>query len=183
MEAENNLSNCLVRNDEVFELIAAIEEKLIEKKETLINTDSLENISNNTEQIKRKLPKLVIKEFDGNVLNWQTFWDQFESTIYSKRNINNIHKFSYFKSFLCPSAYETISGLALTNQNHLEDVEFLKQRYENLQLLINTYKKQFVKLDKIEKSNTVSKLRTFFNKIKITIRNLITAFIFPKLYR
>ena len=86
---------------------------------------------------------------------------------------------------MCPSAYETISGLALTNQNHLEDVEFLKQRYENLQLLINTYKykEQFVKLDKIEESNAVSKLRTFFNKIKITIRNLITAFIFPKLYR
>ena len=178
MEAENNLSNCLVRNDEVFELIAAIEEK-----ETLINTDSLENSSNNTEQIKCKLPKLVIKEFDCNVLNWQTFWDQFESTIYSKINIKNIHKFSYFKSFLCPSAYETISGLALTNQNHLEDVEFLKQRYENLQLLINTYKKQFVKLDKIEKSNTVSKLRTFFNKTKITIRNLITDFICTKLYR
>ena len=74
-EAENDLSNCLVRNDEVFELIAAIEEKLIEKKETPINTDSLENISNDTEQIKYKLPKLVIKEFEGNVMSWQTFWD------------------------------------------------------------------------------------------------------------
>ena len=31
---------------------------------------------------------------------------------------------------------------------------------------------QFVKLDKIEKSNDVSKLRTFFSKIEITIRNL-----------
>ena len=48
-EAENNLSNCLMRNDEVFELIAAIDEKLIKKKETPINTDSLENISNDTE--------------------------------------------------------------------------------------------------------------------------------------
>ena len=74
-EAGNDLSNCLVRNDEVFELIAAIEEKLIEKKETPINTDSLENISNDTEQIKYKLPKLVIKEFEGNVMSWQTFWD------------------------------------------------------------------------------------------------------------
>ena len=62
-----------MRNDEVFELIAAIEEKLIEKKETPINTDSLENISNDTEQIKYKLPKL--KEFEGNVMSWQTFWD------------------------------------------------------------------------------------------------------------
>ena len=67
-EALNDLSNCLVRNDEVLELITAIEEKLIEKKETPINNDSLENISNGTEQIKCKLPKLVIKEFDGNVL-------------------------------------------------------------------------------------------------------------------
>ena len=171
-EAENDLSNCLVRNDEVFQLIAAIEEKLVEKKETPINSDSLENVSSNTEKIKCKLPKLVIKEFDGNVLNWQTFWDQFESTIHSKININNIDKFSYLKSFLCPSPYETISGLALTNQNHLEAVELLKQRYENSQVLINTYMEQFVKLDKIEKSNDVSKLRTFFNKIEITIRNL-----------
>ena len=45
-----------MRNDEVLELIAAIEEKLIEKKETPINKDSLENISNGTEQIKCKLP-------------------------------------------------------------------------------------------------------------------------------
>ena len=73
---------------------------------------------------------------------------------------------------MCPSAYETISGLALTNQNYLEAVELLKQRYGNPQLLINTYMEQFVKLEKIEKSNDVSKLRTFFNKIEITVRNL-----------
>lgn len=67
-EAENDLTNYLVRNDEVFGLIAAIEGKL-EKKETLINTDILENISNDTEQMKCKLLQLVLKKFDGNVLN------------------------------------------------------------------------------------------------------------------
>ena len=91
-------------------------------------------------------------------MNWQTSWNQFESTIHSKININNIDKFSYLKLFLCPSAYETIFGLALTNQNYLEVVELLKQRYGNTQLLINTYMEQFVKLDKIGKSNDVSKL-------------------------
>ena len=38
-KAENDLSNCLERNYELFELIVAIEEKSIEKKETPINTD------------------------------------------------------------------------------------------------------------------------------------------------
>ena len=73
---------------------------------------------------------------------------------------------------MCPSSYETLCGLALTNQNYLEAVELLRQRYGHPQLLINTYMEQFVKLDKIEKSNDVSKLRTFFNKMEITIRNL-----------
>ena len=98
-------------------------------------------------------------------MKWQTFLDQSESTFYSKINKNNIDKFSYLKSFLCPSAYESIFGLALTNQNYLEAVELLKQRYGKQQLLINNYVEQFVKLDKIEKSNDVSKFRTFFNKI------------------
>lgn len=60
-EAENDLTNYLVRNDEVFGLIVAIEGKL-EKKETLIER-------NDTEQMKCKLLQLVIKKFDGNVLN------------------------------------------------------------------------------------------------------------------
>ena len=45
--------------------------------------------------------KTSYKRIDGNVLNWQTFWDQFESTVHSKININNIDKYSYLKSFLC----------------------------------------------------------------------------------
>ena len=47
------------------------------------------------------------------------------------KNSYNIDKFSYLKSFLYPSPYETISGFALTNQNYLEALELLRQRYEN----------------------------------------------------
>ena len=45
-----------------------------------------------------KLPKLVIKKFDGSVLNWETFWEQFESMIHSKTN-SDIGKFNYLTSF------------------------------------------------------------------------------------
>ena len=129
-----------------------------------------------------KLPKLVIKEFDGSVLNWQTFWDQFESTIHSKTNISNIDRFSYLTLFLCKSAHDTISGLAPTNQNYLEAVQ-LKNRYRNPQLLINTYMEQFVQLDKIEKSYDIIRLRMFYNKVEITIRNLKSLNIEPSAYR
>ena len=85
-----------------------------------------------------KLPKLVIKEFDGNVLNWKTFWYKFESTIHSNKNISKIDKFSYLNLSLCKSAYDTISRLVQTSQNYLEAAQLLKNCQENPQLLINT---------------------------------------------
>ena len=183
-EAEIELSNTLVRNDRIFALVASMEEasdKNENNEVSLIsNTSSTSN--NNLNEVMCKLPKLVIKEFDGSVLNWQTFWDQFESTIHSKTNISNVDKFSYLTSFLCKSAYDTISGLAPTNQNYLEAVQLLKNRYGNPQLLINTYMEQFVQLEKIEKSNDVVRLRMFYNKVEITIRNIKSLNIEPSDY-
>ena len=99
-----------------------------------------------------KLPQLVINELDTSTLIWQTFWDQFESTIHFKTNISsNIDKFSFFTSFLYKFAYGTIPGLAPTNQNYPEAVQLSKNRYRNSQVLINMYKEQFIQLDKIEK--------------------------------
>ena len=49
-KVENGLTSCLVRNDEIFESIGTIEEKLIEKKETPIKADSLESISKDTDK-------------------------------------------------------------------------------------------------------------------------------------
>ena len=49
-EVENGLTSCLVRNSEMFESIGAIEDKLIEKKETPIKADSLESISKDTDK-------------------------------------------------------------------------------------------------------------------------------------
>ena len=80
------------------------------------------------------------------------------------------------------SAYDTISGLAPTNQNYLEAIQLLKNRYGNPQLFINTYMGQFVQLSKIKKSNDVIRLRTFYNKVEITIRNLKSLNIEPSVY-
>ena len=127
-DAETELSKTLTRNDRIFGLIASIEEtsNKYENNEVSLISNSSSTSNSNVDDVMCKLPKLVIKEFDGSVLNWQTFWDQFESTIHSTINISNIDKFSYLASFLCKSAHDTISGLAPTNQNYLEAVQLLK---------------------------------------------------------
>ena len=169
-DAETELSNTLVRNDRIFGLIASIEEtsNKNENNEVSLISNSSSTSNSDVDEAMCKLPKLVVKEFDGSVLNWQTFWNQFEYTIHSKTNISNIDKFGYLTSFLCKSAHDTISGLAPTNHNYLEAVQLLKNRYENPQLLINTYMKQFVQLGRIIKSNHIIRHRMFYYKVEIT---------------
>ena len=101
-DAEIEHSNTLVRKDRIFGLMASIEQasNKNENNEVSLISNSSSTSNNNVDKVMRKLPKLIIKEFDGNVLNWLMFWDQFESTIDSKTNISNIDKCSYLTSFL-----------------------------------------------------------------------------------
>ena len=52
---------------------------------------------------------------------------------------NEIDKFTYLKSLLSESAFETISGLTVTSDNYAEAINLLQNRYENHQVLINAY--------------------------------------------
>ena len=99
-------------------------------------------------------------------MNWTTFWDQFESSIHSKRGISDIDKFSYLRPFLAPVALETISGLTLSSQNYSEAIDLLKNRYGKAQRLISSYVVQVANLETVTKTNHVIRLRKFFTKVE-----------------
>ena len=47
-----------------------------------------------------KLPKLDLPKFEGNVLEWESFWDSFDSAIHSNNTLSEVQKFNYLKSLL-----------------------------------------------------------------------------------
>ena len=55
-------------------------------------------------QVKVKLPKLELKPFHGDIIDWKPFWDKFNASIHSNNLISKIEKFSYLKTFLNESA-------------------------------------------------------------------------------
>ena len=42
-----------------------------------------------------RLPKIEVTTFDGNVLGWNLFWEQFEEHVHSKIHISDAEKFPY----------------------------------------------------------------------------------------
>ena len=91
----------------------------------------------NQNDVKVRLPNFTINNLNGDVANWPSFWDHYDSAIHQKQIISGIDKFTYLKSYLFDSAYTVISALTLTSENYKKAIDLLRQRYANPQVLVH----------------------------------------------
>ena len=157
--------------DTSFELLAKISQKLnrIRNKSTIPLTTANPHhdtsiLNSNSTMLPEgsKLPKVKIQKFDRKIINWQTFWDQFESSLDSQENITDIDKFGYLRNLLCDSARETISGLTLTSENYKNAIQLLRDGFANPQVHVSAYMEQLYKLKCVESMSNVHDLRKLY---------------------
>ena len=124
---EKELEQNLYREDSYFELIALADQFLdmlnLNTSQAYAASSPVSVVNSSNNNFRTNLPKLIIKQF--GILNCQTFWDQYYSSVHVKTNISEIDKFTYLKSLLSESAFETISGLTLTSDNYVEAIKLL----------------------------------------------------------
>ena len=83
-----------------------------------------------------KLPKLDIPTFDGSILNWRSFWEQFCISVHDRTTLSDSEKLVYLKQSLKGgSAKQTIEGLSRSGDNYGEAIECLKARYDRPRLI------------------------------------------------
>ena len=169
-EYANELESSLENNDVFYDTLAKIDYCLTERTSSSSKFPFPMSASPVQEQVK--LPKIELPKFNGDISKWQTFWDQFESSVHNQVNLSDVDKFSYLRSLLNASASECISGLALTNDNYHEAVILLKERFGNRQLLINTHMDSFIKLQPVKSMNHIRELRNVYDQTEIIVRNL-----------
>ena len=58
-----------------------------------------------------KLPKLFIKKFYGDPLQWQQFFDTFNAVVNDNDSISEVEKFTYLKGYLSGEAERSLEGL------------------------------------------------------------------------
>ena len=79
---------------------------------------STPSFSTHTTQNTSRLPKLSLPTFNGNPLQWQTFWDSFNAAVHSNSNLSGVEKFNYLRAQTSGEAAKAISGFPLTNTNY-----------------------------------------------------------------
>ena len=144
-EYENELDEIVTRDDKSIQILTKVEHVLhkIKIKESK-NIPPVQKLTLQDNEAKDIPVKLEISKFNGNILNWQGFCDEFNSAIHTKTNILDI--------------------------DHA--VQLLQEHYGNTQILINAYLKKFVTIPPVKNDRDVCSLRKLYIEVEASVRNL-----------
>lgn len=94
--------------------------------------------SSTTAPLHAKLPKLELPRFDGDLKQWQSFWEQFSSHI-DDTELPTISKLTYLLSLLDGTAKDVVEGVPHTCASYKTVVDLLKQRFGKSECIIHAH--------------------------------------------
>lgn len=160
-----------IEYQQVIDNALDIAQKYLSKFSSKIIDGETTTVSAERKQSHLKLPKLELPKFHGDVLKFQSFWDQFEAAVHKNPDLPDVQKFTYLRSFLDGVAYQTIEGFEVTSANYHHAVEALKYRYGRKKIIISSLVKSIVQL-KVRSDVEVEALRELHDTLKNRIRAL-----------
>ena len=120
---------------------------------------------------KAKLPKLSLKKFTGNPIDWQSFYDSYTAAVHNNDTLSKVDKFNYLKTLLEGPAASAIAGFSLTEENYETALKPLKDRYANPQVIVSSHVDALLKLESVSNIHEISKVRNLYDTIETHIRS------------
>ena len=119
-----------------------------------------------------KLPKLDVPTFDGNILNWRSFWEQFHVSVHNRSNLSDSEKLVYLRHSLKDgSAKNVIEGLSRSGEYYAEAIECLRSRYDRPRLIHQTHVRMILEAPAL-KDGSGKELRRLHDTVQQHIRAL-----------
>lgn len=177
-EISNNLlSLTLEDTDSLPARVASLDKKLFDcslrhKQLSRASTTSTLPRAADAEPKGVKLPKLDVPSFNGNILNWITFWEQFCISVHDRPSLSQAEKFVYLQQALNKgSAKSSIDGLAQSGENYSEAVACLKARYNRPRLIHKAHVKMILDAAPLKDGNG-KELRALHDTVQQHVRAL-----------
>ena len=119
-----------------------------------------------------KLPKLDVPKFDGEILNWRSFWEQFCISVHERTSLSNSEKLVYLQQSLKGgSAKGVIEGLSRSGDNYMEAVGCLQSRYDRPRLIHKAHVRMILDTPPL-KEGTGKELRRLHDMVQQHLRAL-----------
>ena len=144
-------SNC-ENTSEVDELLDSTERNILDcslQVRKLLRSQSTASSVSDTKSVK--LPRLDTPIFDGNILNWKTFWEQFSVSIHTRSDLTDAKKLAYLRSALkIGTAKNIIDGLTRSGEQYKEAITCLKSRSDRPCLLHLTHVRRILEIPNLK---------------------------------
>ena len=164
-------------DDDLFTIHATLERQLSAVAQKIKSLTVLPPTSTSTPSSTDtgvKLPKLDVATFDGNLIHWKQFWDQFAVAVHNKTSLSNAEKTVYLQHAIKDgSAKNAIEGLSHSGDNYDEAIECLRSRYNRPRLIQRTHVQLIVDASPL-KEGSGKELRRLHDTIQQHVRALKT---------
>lgn len=148
-------------SEKYFVVVAALNklkrESSLEQADLNNSLVTMNTYNSNNSSIDVKLPDIHIPKFSGeDITKWQPFYQLFSSAIHNCQKLNGTRKFFYLKSYLVDEASGLVEHLALTEENYIQALKILKERYGRQKNVIYDYIRKFINQPSINLPNAVN---------------------------
>lgn len=155
--------------DEVNSLVATIED-LIEQY-TPITPVNISHSSQLTGAEFLKLPAIQAPTFNGNLQDWASFIDTFNSLFHNNPNLTDVQRLHYLKTSVTGPAADVLRNFSIISENYQPAYEELVKQYENKSLTIQTHIRSLLHSPKVNTASA-SELRKLYNHVVSHVRAL-----------
>ena len=128
--------------------------------------------SGNTVSPGVKLPKHDVPTFNGDILNWKNFWQQFQVFVHDRSSLTNTEKLVYLQNSIKDgTAKHTIEGLTKSGEHYEKAVDCLKARYDRPRIIHQTHVRKILETPSL-KDGSGKELRTLHDTVVQHLRAL-----------
>ncbi|XP_062557924.1 uncharacterized protein LOC134222785 [Armigeres subalbatus] len=147
-EREGYTANSQAPND-VIQQLAAQQTEFLRLMATNMATSSTSSTAANSFVAASplsdlKLPRMNLPTFSGNYLEWQSFFDLFESLVHANPSLKDSQRLYFLKTNLDGEAASLISHLKIEDANYRAALDKLKARYDKPREIANKHIQRFL---------------------------------------
>ena len=144
--------------------------RLLQPNKTSDGSSTISSESNVSKGVK--LPMIEVPTFDGNILSWRTFWEQFSVAVHNHENISDSEKMVYLRHALKDSkALKAIEGLSRSGEHYVEAIELLQARFNQPRLIHQTHFSRILNTPSL-KEGSGKELRNLHDRVHQHLRAL-----------
>ncbi|XP_015432787.1 PREDICTED: uncharacterized protein LOC107188906, partial [Dufourea novaeangliae] len=127
--------------------------------------------SSSVKQANTLLPKIEIKPFDGNPIDWHSFYDTFKDMVHNNEDLLTVQKFHFLKNSLRGEVASIVAPLAALEENYEVAWNLLQKRCNKPRQILHAHLRLLFELPEIQR-DTPSNLRLLSEKAQMHVQAL-----------